>query len=666
MPNRDDNEGRRRVAIEAVSPEIDGGRFPAKRSVNESVVVEADIFADGHDELAAVLLWRRRGDKEWNETWMHPLENDRWQGSFTVTELGRWEFTVCGWIDYFATWCHELVRRTDAEDISVALQAGAALIESTAGRIKGEDARRLHAFAAALLDPKTPLESRIAVAEDPDLQSLMTNSAERPFQVMYERAVPVICDPVRARFSAWYELFPRSSSGDPNRHGTLRDVEQRLAYVSNLGFDVLYLPPIHPIGASKRKGRNNALSAEADDPGSPWAIGADQGGHKALHPELGTLEEFQRLVARARELGMDIALDIAFQCSPDHPYVSEHPQWFKLRPDGIIQYAENPPKKYEDIYPFNFETDDWQSLHRELKSVVEYWIEQGVTIFRIDNPHTKPFSLWEWLINDIRDTHPEIIFLSEAFTRPKVMKRLAKLGFSQSYTYFAWRNTKSEIEQYFTELTRTDVREYLRPNLWPNTPDILTEHMQVGGRPAFMARLVLAATLGANYGIYGPAFELIEREPREPGSEEYLNSEKYEVRHWDLNRPDSLKTLVARINRIRREHRALQSDWSLNFHQVDNDALICYSKHTPELDEIVLVVVNLDPNYRQSGWVDLPLQAFGIDVDRPYQLHDQISGARYLWHGSRNYLELDPGEMPAHVFRLRRHTRTERDFAYFM
>ncbi len=494
----------------------------------------------------------------------------------------------------------------------------------------------------------------------------MDRYPDRRFETVYPRELEVVVDPERARFSAWYEMFPRSAVNDGRSHGTFADCEARLPYIAEMGFDVLYFPPIHPIGRQFRKGRNNVLEPDPEDPGSPWAIGSGEGGHKAVHKELGTLAQFRKLVQAARKRGLEVALDIAFQCAPDHPYVAEHPEWFRWRPDGTVQYAENPPKKYQDIYPFNFETDRWRELWQELKSVFDFWIDQGVTLFRVDNPHTKPFAFWEWLIREIKKEHPDVLFLSEAFTRPKVMYRLAKLGFSQSYTYFAWRNTKGELVHYFTELTQGDGREYFRPHLWPNTPDILNEYLQFGGRPAFMIRLALAATLGANYGIYGPAFELFENRAREAGSEEYLDSEKYQLRQWELDRPDSLKDFIARVNRIRRDNPALQQYWNLKFHSVDNDELICYSKWTDDLSNGVLVVVNLDPYHTQSGWVDLPLEELGLDPVHPYQVHDLLSDARFLWHGSRNYVELDPHSQPAHIFRIRRRIRSERDFEYFM
>ncbi len=656
-------EGRRRVAIERVSPEIDCGRFAVKRVLGEPVVVEADIFADGHDAISAVLRFRHTRQPDWDEVPMTLVENDRWRGLFTVVELGTYEYTVLAWVDRFQTWTRDLRKRLQAEqDVTDDLLIGAELIEAAAARAGEADGELLRRYAARLRGGQQNAEAAL----EPELAELMARYDDRPFACQYQRTLRVTVDRERARFSTWYEMFPRSCSPEPGRHGTFRDCESRLPYIAEMGFDVLYLPPIHPIGRTNRKGRNNSLVAGPDDPGSPWAIGAEEGGHDAVHPALGTLDDFRRLVERAQQLGIEVALDLAFQCSPDHPYVRQHPEWFRWRPDGTIQYAENPPKKYQDIYPFDFETEHWRELWAELKRVVLFWIGQGVRIFRVDNPHTKPFLFWEWLIAEVKRDYPETIFLSEAFTRPKVMYRLAKLGFTQSYTYFAWRNTKEELEQYFTELTQTDVREFFRPNLWPNTPDILTEYLQHGGRPAFMARLVLAATLGASYGIYGPAFELCERVPLAPGSEEYLNSEKYEIRYWDLEAPHSLAPLIARVNRIRRENPALQSDRNLRFHRIDNPEMIAYSKATDDRSNVILTVVNLDPHHTQSGWVTLPLEELDIDPLHPYQVHDLLSDSRYLWHGPTNYVELNPQILPAHIFRLRRRVRAEQDFEYYL
>jgi len=661
--------GRRRVIIEGVQPAIDAGRFPIKHTIGERVVVEADIFADGHDLLSAVLCYRLARAALWTEVFMVPLDNDRWQGHFVVSQLGRYFYTVQAWVDHFATWHQALRKRVAAgQAVKSELLVGADLIEAASQRAVDTDAAQLQAWARLL---RMPLESESAeqarlVLEDETLLRLMAIYPDRRFATTSPREFPVVVDRNKARFSTWYEMFPRSCAPVPGQHGTFKDCEARLPYIARMGFDVLYLPPIHPIGQVHRKGKNNATVATPNDPGSPWAIGSAAGGHTAVHPQLGTLEDFRRLVAKAQEYGIEIALDLALQCAPDHPYVQEHLEWFRRRPDGTVQYAENPPKKYEDIYPFDFETAHWQALWDELKGIVCFWIAQGVCIFRVDNPHTKALRFWEWLINEIKAAHPEVIFLAEAFTRPTVQYHLAKRGFTQSYTYFAWRHTKEEITRYFTELTRTEVHEYFRPNLWPNTPDILTEYLQHGGRPAFLVRLVLAATLGASYGIYGPAFELCEQRPRSEGSEEYLDAEKYELRYWDLEQPESLQDFIRRVNRIRWENPALQSNQGLHFHTVDNPELLCYSKSTADRSNVVLVVVNLSPSHAHSGWVELQLDALGLDLRQPAQMHDELSNARYLWHGARHYVELHPHVVPAHIFRVRQRIRTERDFEYYL
>jgi starch synthase (maltosyl-transferring) len=658
-------EGRARAVIERITPSVDGGRFAAKRIVGDEVAVEADCFTDGHDTLACLLLWRTEGESAWNEVPMAPLGNDRWRGSFTAAAVGRYRYTVTAWVDHFLSWRHDFARRLDAEDVRIAALVGAGLVEDAAQRAKGAARTRLNGWAADLRAVTEP-QSLKKLGLDEELAALASRYPDRRLASTYPVEHPLIVDRERARFSSWYELFPRSTSNKPGRHGTLRDCEARLPAIAKMGFDVLYLPPIHPIGKINRKGANNSLVAGPADPGSPWAIGSAEGGHKALHAELGTLDDFRSLVASARSHGMELAMDIAFQCAPDHPYVTEHPKWFRWRPDGTVQYAENPPKKYQDIFPFEFESEDWLGLWRELADVFRFWAGEGVRIFRVDNPHTKPFPFWEWAIGELKREYPEAIFLAEAFTRPKVMHRLAKLGFTQSYTYFAWRNSKHELVEYFTELTQGPGREYFRPNVWPNTPDILTEYLQFGGRPAFIVRLVLAATLGANYGIYGPAFELVEAAPRDPGSEDYLDSEKYQIRQWDLQAPHSLADLIARVNRARRDNAALQSDASLCFFPVDNDSLMCYAKSDAATENLVVTVVNLDPHHVQSGWVELDLEALGIDAHLPYQMHDLLSGARFLWSGARNFVQLDPQRAPAHVFALRRKVRTERNFDYFL
>jgi starch synthase (maltosyl-transferring) len=660
-------EGRARVIIEEVQPQIEGGRFPIKRVIGEKVVVEATIFADGHDTLSAVLLYRKEGNPQWVETPMELVVNDRWQASFVVGGLGCYRYTIMAWIDRFKSWRRNLAKKVEAgQDISVDFLVGAQLIAEASQRASGAEGQMMQEWAKRFQSTRVAQADKVQLGLSKEVAELLLRHSDRPFAVTYPREFVVSVDRDRARFSAWYEMFPRSCVPEPGRHGTFEDCESHLPYIAEMGFDVLYFPPIHPIGYTHRKGKNNAITAGPGDPGTPWAIGAEQGGHKAVHPELGTLEGFRRLVDKAKEFAIEVALDLAFQCSPDHPYVKEHPEWLHWRPDGTIQYAENPPKKYEDIHPLDFETEQWQSLWEELKSIVLFWIDQGVRIFRVDNPHTKPFCFWEWLISEVKKDHPDVIFLSESFTRPKVMYQLGKLGFTQSYTYFAWRNTGRELIEYFTELTQTEVREFFRPNLWPNTPDILTEYLQTGGRPAFIIRLVLAATLGANYGIYGPAFELCESQPRELGSEEYLDSEKYEIRHWDIARADSLRDFIARVNRIRRENPALQSDWSLRFHPADNEQLICYSKHDGSLSNIIVVVVNLDPHHTHAGWVEIPFSDLGLEPRHPYQVHELLGDARYLWQGPRNYVEVNPQIIPAHIFHVRRRVRTEREFDYFM
>jgi starch synthase (maltosyl-transferring) len=650
---------RMRVVVSGVKPEVDGGRYAIKRTAGETVRVEADVYADGHDSISCVVLRRKEGSPEWEETPMTSLGNDRWSAEFVVEELGRYQYTIEGWIDRFRTWGRDMGKRIEAgQDLAIDLLAGAELIEQAASRAEGADRADLLEAVRFLRSDASP-EAKSERALGPDLAEAVLRHPDRRLATRYDRELAVTVDREKARFSAWYEFFPRSCGG-------FGDCESRLKYAASMGFDVVYLPPVHPISRVNRKGKNNSVTAEPDDVGSPWAIGSLEGGHKAIHPLLGTLQDFDAFVRKAGDLGLEVAMDIAFQCAPDHPYVREHPEWFRKRPDGTIQYAENPPKKYQDIYPIEFETADWRALWDELASVVRFWIDRGIRIFRVDNPHTKAFPFWEWLIAGVKRDYPETIFLAEAFTRPKVMYQLAKLGFTQSYTYFTWRNTKAELTAYFTELAKSEVREFFRANLWPNTPDILPEYLQYGGRPAFIARLVLAATLGANYGIYGPAFELGENRAKQAGSEEYLDSEKYQVRDWRVDDAWSLSELIARVNRVRRENPALQSDWNLRFHDVDNEQLICYSKSTHDLSDTILVVVNLDPVHRHSGWVNLDLAALGLDERYPYQVHDLLGDSRHLWTGPRNYVELDPQAVPAHLFRIRRKVRTERDFDYFL
>ncbi len=668
------DDGRIRVVIERVTPAVDDGRFPIKRVLGDTIRVEADCLADGHDVVACVLLWRRAGAGAWSRTPMLPMGNDRWHASFSVDQLGGWEYTVSAWVDPFLSWGSDFRRRVDPDDVRMAALGGAALVQEAATRAGGgAEAGLLLAWAdelaaAAVAGADVAELQRIGLDEArsriaqgfPDLRHALVH---RPGAAA---SYPVTVERVRARCSSWYEFFPRSAAGVPGRHGSFADCEAWLPYVQRMGFDVVYFPPIHPIGRVRRKGRNNTLDPRPDDVGSPWAVGAAEGGHDAILNELGTLADFQRLLQRAGEHGLEIALDIAFQCSPDHPWVRQHPEWFRRRADGSIQYAENPPKKYQDIYPFDFETPHWRALWQALVGVFEYWVAQGVRIFRVDNPHTKAFPFWEWAIARIRAHSPDVIFLSEAFTRPKVMHRLAKIGFSQSYTYFTWRNTKRELTAYFTELTQGPGREYFRPNAWPNTPDILPEALQFGGRAVFMSRVALAATLAASYGIYGPAFELLEHRALRAGGEEYLDSEKFELRSWARDSPESLADFIAVLNCARRDNPALQSDAGLHFLRIDNEQLIAYAKVSAERSNIVVCVVNLDPHHTQSGWLEIDPDAFGLEPQQAYQMHDLITGAHFLWSGARNYVSLDPARCPVHVMQLRARMRRENDFDYFL
>ncbi len=652
-------EGRLRVVIEAVTPDVECGRFPAKKIIGEKVTVEADIFADGHDTLAADLLYRKEGESVWAEVPMDFLVNDRWRGTFTVGSLGKYYYTLRASIDHFETWRQDMGKRIEArQETPVDFLIGANLVDDAREKADPPHREMLREWAGVLRSEQVSSNLKGQLALSDEVGKVMRRYVDRRFAVTYGKEMPVVVDRERAGFSTWYEAFPRSCAAEPGKHGTFRDCIARLDYIAGMGFDVLYFPPIHPIGRSYRKGRNNSVISRPEDPGSPWAIGAEEGGHKAIHPQLGTFDDLHELINELHQRGMELALDIALNSSPEHHYVREHPEWFLWRPDGTIQYAENPPKKYQDVYPLNFDSESWRELWEEVKSIFLFWIGHGIRIFRVDNPHTKPFIFWEWLINDIKKDYPDVIILSEAFTRPKVMYRLAKLGFTQSYTYYTWRNVKWELTQYFTELTQPPVSDFFRPNLWPNTPDILPFYLQAGGRPAFIVRLIMAATFSSNYGIYGPAFELGVNTPREPGVEEYLGSEKYELKSWPIYREDSLSGLIGRVNRIRKENPALQSNRNLRFYRIDNDQIICYSKQTDDLSNIIVVVVNLDSRYTQSGWVELRLDLLGLDAPRPYEMHDLLTGARYQWQGAWNYVELSPQRIPTHIFRVTQKSRT--------
>jgi starch synthase (maltosyl-transferring) len=638
------------ILIEAVQPAVDGGRYPAKRIVGEPCAVEADIFRDGHQIIRAALKYRRKSDESFSESPMLLFDNDRWRGEFLPTENTRYVYTVEAWTDQFASWLSDFRKKVLAgRDVRSDLLEGTALIESMVRRASPSDREVLRRSLQQLRASQNGFSTALKIVEEPRLVEAAERAAERFGLARYEPYLEVIVDRPKARFSTWYEIFPRSQGSDPNKPATFREAERRLSAVADMGFDVVYLPPIHPIGVTNRKGPNNSLNGSTHSPGSPWAIGSDAGGHDAVDPALGTVADFQHFVAAAAKLGMETALDFAVQCSPDHPWVREHPDWFSHRPDGSIKYAENPPKEYQDIYPIDFDTQDQAGLMNELLRVVNVWIDRGVKIFRVDNPHTKPLAFWEWLIGSVQASHPEVLFLGEAFTRPKLMKALAKAGFTQSYTYFTWRNTKFEITEYLTEIAKTPMREYFRPNFFTNTPDILTPILQQGGPPAFRMRLVLAATLSSSYGIYS-GYELCENEAV-PGTEEYLNSEKYEVKIRDWNRPGNIREFIALINQIRRESTALQDFLNLEFLETDSDQILFYAKSSPDKTNVILVAVNLDPFQAHYCTAVVPPKVVGVEPGQHYQVTDLLTGANYNW-SDRNYVRLDPALQPAHILRV--------------
>lgn len=640
--------GKKRVLIENVQPQVDAGLYPAKRTTGERVDVTAAIFGDGHDHIRGEVLYKKQGNAQWTSVELVPSYNDEWLASFYVPEQGIYVFTVQAWIDHFETWYDGFKKKALAKvDVTVELAEGALLLKRL-----GQTNPALLSTARKLEDKKK--ETAIEFVLSDDFARIVHENPLRDNETRYEQELIIQVEHRKANFSAWYEFFPRSSSLESGKDGNFNDCIKLLPRIAAMGFDVLYFPPIHPIGKINRKGKNNNVTSTPGEPGSPWAIGSDEGGHKSILPALGTLQDFKKLVTEAGKLGIDIAMDIAFQCAPDHPYVKEHPDWFKQRPDGSIQYAENPPKKYQDIYPFNFESDDWKNLWDELKSVFFYWIEQGVTIFRIDNPHTKPIPFWQWVIAEVQKSHPNVIFLSEAFTRPRIMASLAKVGFTQSYTYFTWRVSKQEITEYMNELVFGQSRNYFRPNFWPNTPDILPYHLQNQGENIFILRYALAATLSSNYGVYGPPYEFGENSPVE-GKEEYYNSEKYEIRHYDWKRTNRLTDIMSLLNKVRKENEALQSTWNLQFCPIENSQIIAYLKATDDLSNIILVVVNLDPNNTQHGYVQLPKARLKLTDKINIKLHDLITDEHFTWTQEWSYVHLNPHKMPFHLFKVEIH-----------
>lgn len=657
--------------IERMQPELDGGRYPVSRIVGDDLEIEADIFKEGHDVVLALVKWRKAGTEEWQESAMKPLLNDRWSGVVPLLEEGLIEITIEAWGDPYLSWVAEFRKKHDAglPDLQSEILEGAAFVRAASKRARlPADAGALAETAEKILQVRADYSAVRKLVESGDLTAMMTSWPDRSLSTTMTPPRLVRVERKAARFSAWYEFFPRSAEGRPDAGSTFRDCLERVDDARAMGFDVIYFPPIHPIGETNRKGRNNSLHAEPGEPGVPYAIGnyrqgVNGGGHCDVAPELGTLEDFDWLVKEIHARGMEIALDFAINCSPDHPYVREHPEWFFKRPDGSIKYAENPPKKYEDVYPLNFHNENWRELWEELRGVLLFWSARGVRIFRVDNPHTKPVAFWEWVIAEVHAIYPDVIFLSEAFTRPKMMRVLAKAGFTQSYTYFTWRNTKYEITEYFTELTRTEMADYFRPHLFANTPDILPFFLQQGGRPAFLIRAVLAATLSPLYGIYS-GYELCENQAIE-GKEEYADSEKYAFKGRDWNAPGNIKETITKLNRIRRENRALQLFTNLEFRKCDNEQILFFTKVTPAADNILLVIVSLDPWNPQTGFIEVPVEDFGFLERDSYQAEDLLTGERYLWSGRRNFVSLHPQERPAHILRIRRWAGREETFDYF-
>jgi len=641
--------GKARVIIEDVQPMVDNGLYMAKRTVGERVDVSATIFGDGHDHIRAEVLYNKQGAKKWETVELNPTFNDRWSASFDVSETGIYEFTIHAWVDHFDTWYDGFKKKAAAKvDVKVELMEGALLLTELS---KSNSTLLPHINK---LEGTTRYQAAIDFVLSPAFAEIVHANPLRAHETKLDSEIKIQVEYAKANFSAWYEFFPRSASLESGKHGTFQDCIRLLPRIAAMGFDVLYFPPIHPIGKVNRKGKNNNVRSVKGEPGSPWAIGSDEGGHKSILPALGTLDDFKKLVSEAKKLGIDLAMDIAFQCAPDHPYVTEHPEWFKQRPDGSIQYAENPPKKYQDIYPFNFETDNWKELWEELKSVFIFWIDQGIFIFRIDNPHTKPIPFWQWVIAEVQKEYPDTIFLAEAFTRPKIMDSLGKVGFTQSYTYFTWRVSKQELVHYVNDLVYGPSRNFFRPNFWPNTPDILPYHLQHQGENSFILRFALAATLSSNYGVYGPSYEFYENTPIE-GREEYFNSEKYEVRNYDWKRTNRMTDIMSYLNKIRKANPALQSTWNTQFCAIENNQIVAYIKATDDLSNIILVVVNLDPNNGQNGFIQLPKERLRLTDKINVKLHDLITDEHYTWTQEWNFVDLNPNKMPFHLFKLQIH-----------
>jgi starch synthase (maltosyl-transferring) len=642
-------QGLQRVVVEHVTPEIDAGRFYVKKTIGDTLGVEADIFTDGHDHVGARLLYRHQDEKKWHYVPMHLINNDRWHASFNLLKTGFYHYIVTGWLDHAATWQHGFEKKyQDAQHMAIELLIGAELLEAMLPAASKTDHKNISKVIALMRD-ESKYDKAVNTVLSRDFHHFIDTYPNLEHATTYSCELKVYVDREKAGFSSWYCFFPRSASMVEGKHGTFKDCEVLLPRIAEMGFDVLYFPPIHPIGYNFRKGKNNTVNALPGDDGVPYAIGSNEGGHKDILKDLGTLNDFRHLIKEAAAHGLEVAMDFAIQCSPDHPYVKQHPKWFKWRPDGTVQYAENPPKKYQDILPINFENEDWKNLWEELKSILDYWCEQGVRIFRVDNPHTKSFNFWEWCIAEVQEKYPGTIFLSEAFTKPKVMKQLAKLGYTQSYTYYVWRTSKQELIEYMTELTQTDMSDYFRPNFCPNTHDINPYPLQSGIESSFITRYFMAATLSSNYGIFGPVYELMYHDPY-PGKEEYLNSEKYEVRHWDWAKRNKLTDVITKVNAARKVNPALQRTNNIRFCEIHNDALLAYYKKSG--DNHILCVVNLDPYNQQQGHLQLPLYEIGIWPGQDFTVFDILTGQTYRWNQEWNYVELHPWDMPVHLFKI--------------
>ncbi|MFN3588062.1 MAG: alpha-1,4-glucan--maltose-1-phosphate maltosyltransferase [Spirosomataceae bacterium] len=641
--------GKQRIVIEKITPQIDGGRYPVKRVVNEWIRVEADVLIDGHDLLSARLLYKLTKSDEWQEVSMTLLNNDRWKAQFLAEEIGQYEYTIEAWVDHLATWQHEVeLKVKDGQHLQVELLQGKEFYEEMALKASDEDKNALLTAASWMTDPAKYNDAIMIILSEHTTRWIKKYPQRQ--DAFTHPVLQVTVDRERANFSAWYSLFPRSASPEYGKHGTFKDVEGLLPRIQKMGFDVLYIPPVHPIGKTHRKGKNNNVFCEEGEPGVPYGIGSELGGHTAIHPELGTLDDLKSLIQQAKNHEMEIALDLAIQCSPDHPWVKDHPDWFKILPDGSIRYAENPPKKYQDIYPIYFETNDWKNLWLALKDVIFTWAEWGVRIIRVDNPHTKSFNFWEWVITETKAVYPDMIFLSEAFTKPKVMQQLAKLGFTQSYTYYVWRTTKQEITEYMTELVKTEMSEYFRPNFWPNTHDINPYMLQSGNENLFILRHFMAATLVSNYGIFGPSYEYMYHEANTP-KEEYAYSEKYEIKWWDWKHENKLTYVISEINRIRKENTAFKATNNLTFCPISNDQLLAYLKTAKDGNRI-LCIANLSGNAKQEGMVQIPLSLIGKSPWESYRVHDLVTGMYYTWQGEQNFVSIDPYILPFHLFRI--------------